>query len=322
MSRTPDESELIADCFVRTPGEATLIGPGDDAAVVRVAAGDAGRVVCSTDTLLEGAHFAKGMPADALGRKALAVNLSDFAAMGATPKWALVALTTPDADKAWCKAFASGFFSLADRYGVDLVGGDLTRGPLTVTVQLLGVQEGPILRRTGAQAGDRIYLSGDIGDAAIAFSGVADAALTARAKRRLDYPEPRVRAGCAIARHATAGIDVSDGLLKDLGCLVGDCGAEIHIDRLPLGEACAQYCAASGDYAPALTGGDDYELLFTAPSASEDALREAVGGLPEEDAVALTHIGDIVASPGVRIMLEGREHETPERLGFDHFAAG
>lgn len=312
----PDEHDIIAECFVRDSGESVLVGSGDDAAVVRV--GDAMNVVCSTDTLVEGTHFAHNTRADALGHKALAVNLSDFAAMGAMPKWALVALTLPQADKGWCRRFADGFFALAERHGVDLIGGDLTRGPLTVTVQLLGVQEGPVLRRHGAQVGDKLYLTGDIGDAALAYSR-PDADLPESCRRRLDCPTPRVTAGLVIARYATAGLDISDGLIVDLERLLERCGAEINIDNLPLGEECARVCKKSGDYTLPLTGGDDYELLFTVPRARENELRNRVGALPENEAVALTCIGDIVETPGVRAFLKGSEYALPKRRGFDHF---
>ena len=218
----PTEFEIIRKYFERTAPNASL-GVGDDAALVRV--GEGMELAVSTDMLVEGRHFAPDADARQLGHKALAANLSDMAAMGASPRWATLALALPEADERWIAAFAAGFFALADRFGVDLIGGDTTRGPRSLCVCILGeVRAGSALRRSGAQAGDDIWVSGELGGAALALERPE----IAEAARRLHEPEPRVALGERLLGHATAAIDVSDGFAQDLGRPVGDPDAHRH----------------------------------------------------------------------------------------------
>lgn len=320
----------------------TILGPGDDAAVIDV--GSEERLLCCTDTLVEGVHFLPDTPAVAVGHKALAVSLSDMAAMGAIPKWATVALTVPHNDRAWFADFSDGLFRLAEVYETDIIGGDLTRGKLTVTTQVIGVAEGEIMLRSGAHPGDGIYVTGHIGGAAMAWRhpdhldtiSKESGESAMECVRRMRYPQPRVRAGTIIARYASAGIDISDGLLKELREITGGYGAEIHIDRLPLNRVCEQFCTRTGDYTTPLAGGDDYELLFTMPEEHEEALTGQLCKYSEEtraqdtnvqnkqrdphdNVLAVTRIGRVTASPGLTALLEGKPYALPECPGFDHF---
>ncbi len=238
-----------------------VLGVGDDAALLQVPANH--QLVATVDTLIAGRHFPQHTAAFDVAYKALAVSLSDLAAMGADPAWATLALTLPEADESWLKAFAEGFFQLAKRYRVDLVGGDTTRGPLSVTLQLLGlVEEGKAMRRAGARPGQKIFVTGTLGDAAYALREVssgneADPDLL----RRLNRPEPRLEFALALAGTAAAAIDISDGLLADLGHIVAAsrCGALLWVDRLP--RAPALTAKASEEVLDCqLLGGDDYEL--------------------------------------------------------------
>jgi len=207
----PSEFELIRRYFAR-PARAAVLGVGDDAALLRITSGM--ELAVSTDLLIEGRHFRAQADARKLGHKALAVNLSDMAAMGATPRWATLALALPAADEAWLAAFSEGFYALAARFGVDLVGGDTTRGPLSIGVTILGeVPAGRALKRSGAMPGDDVWVSGELGGAAL---GVAHPEIGAAAKR-LDEPEPRVRLGERLLGIASTAIDVSDGFAQDLG---------------------------------------------------------------------------------------------------------
>ncbi|MGD8630613.1 MAG: thiamine-phosphate kinase, partial [Gammaproteobacteria bacterium] len=236
MSET--EFDIIGRYFRRQPVKRkdVLTGIGDDAAVLHLPV-DRELLLC-IDTLVAGVHFPAGTPAAAIGHKALAVNLSDLAAMGAEAAWATLALTLPEPDPVWLEAFSGGFFALAGRHRVQLVGGDTTRGPLTVTVQAHGfAPQGQALRRTGARPGDRIYVTGTLGDAGLALH-LRDAA-AAELRVRLDYPEPRLDAGSLLRGLASAVIDISDGLLADLGHLLEDkgLGASLQVDGLPRSRA-------------------------------------------------------------------------------------
>lgn len=320
------EFEIIRRFFKRQqpPRDDVIIGIGDDAALLRVPA-DSELAVCM-DTLVAGVHFPVSTPAAAIGHKALAVNLSDLAAMGATPVWATLSLTLPESDPVWLDNFSQGFFHLAERHGVRLVGGDTTRGPLSVTVQAHGfVPAGCALRRQGAQPGDRIYTTGTLGDAGLALQlgDPADQAL----RRRLDYPEPRVDAGLVLRDYATAAIDISDGLLADLGHLLETdgagmaMGASINIDALPRSAAFTktlqQPDLAHRDLFNALplSAGDDYELCFTVPSY---ACEEMVAALSNK-AVACTAIGIIERQPGIRCLKADGEVYHPATDGYQHF---
>lgn len=314
----PGEFELIARHFARLtpPRPDVSLAAGDDAALLRPAPGH--ELVAAVDTLVEGVHFFADCAPAALGHKALAVNLSDLAAMGAQPAWALLALTVPRVDDTWLAQFARGFAELAQAFGVALVGGDTCRGPLAVSVTALGqVPQGRALRRAGARPGDAVYVSGQIGVAALAVQArrgmlALPAALAEEAGRRLDYPQPRLELGQALRDLATAAIDVSDGLLADLGhiCAASGVGARLELQRLPL---LAGALALAGPQV-LLGGGDDYELCFTVSPAQEAALMRAAAGCGP-----LTRIGRIEAAPGVRLV-DGEGRAVPcEGLGHDHF---
>nr|WP_255486542.1 thiamine-phosphate kinase [Luteimonas sp. MC1782] len=296
-----------------------LLGIGDDAAVLHVPAGR--ELVVAMDTLNAGVHFPAGTaPAD-IGWKALAVNLSDLAAMGAEPAWCTLSLSLPEGDAAWVAAFLDGFMALAARHRVALVGGDTTRGPLSISVTVHGfVAPGAALRRDGARVGDGVWVSGTLGDAAAALAqwrargaiGRIDAALRAR----LDRPLPRIALGRALAGLAHACLDVSDGLLADLGhvCAASGVGAEIDIDGLPA--SAALHAAFAGDALRALQagGGDDYELCFTAVPSADDAIHAAAGAT----GVAVARIGTIVAGARVTAHSAGKPWLAP-RSGHVHF---
>lgn len=305
----PSEFEIIARHFSRPARSARLAG-GDDAALLAPTPGQ--ELAVSTDLLLEGRHFAPGAAPRALGHKALAVNLSDMAAMGARPRWATLGLALPGADDAWLAAFADGFYALAGRFGVDLVGGDTTRGPLTVCVTILGeVPPGEALRRDGARTGDDIWVSGELGGAAFALQAPQDAA----AAQRLHEPEPRVALGERLRGLASAAIDVSDGFAQDLGHVLerSGVGAEVRYGDLPK----FRIADAAGQARCVLSGGDDYELLFTAPPSARGALE----ALSRELELALTRVGGITGKgAGLRILDAGGAPMDAAR-GWDPFAA-
>lgn len=298
------------------------LGVGDDAALLQVPPGH--QLVACVDTLVAGRHFPGETAADAIGYKSLAVNLSDLAAMGAEPAWATLALTLPESDSDFVAAFAAGFFRLADEHDVELVGGDTVRGPLSVTVQLHGVvPEGQALLRSGARPGDDIYVTGSLGDAGAGLrlcqgGQCADDEAAAQLQRRLDYPTPRIREGISLRGIASAAIDISDGLLADLGHVLerSGCGAELEPAHLPLSAAMEQ-CVAESDerYALALSAGDDYELCFTVPPARRDAL-EAV---TREWSCGVSRIGRITGDGGIRLLGEGSGTLAGLVAGYDHF---
>ncbi len=263
-----DEFELIDRIFRRLADRKPWVevGIGDDGAVLEVTPGKKSVVVM--DTLVNGTHFLDSQPADSVGHRALAVNLSDIAAMGATPRWATLSLTIPKLERDWLSGFANGFFKLARKYQVALVGGDTTAGPLTVSVTVGGeVEPGCVMRRSGARPGDLVLLSGKIGGAATALTSpqaYADPLL----RTALLYPHPPVDLGQALGLFAHSAIDLSDGLLADLGHVLkasGNRGAQIESDRVPLFEASSTLLGSSRALELALGGGDDYELCFTVP---------------------------------------------------------
>ena len=311
------EFELIRKYFTR-PARNAVLGVGDDAAVLALRPGF--QLVASTDMMVEGTHFFPDADPQALGHKALAVNLSDMAAMGAIPKWAMLSMALPKTDEGWLAGFSRGFFTLAERLEVDLVGGDTTRGPLNVCVQIMGeVETGLALRRDAARIGDDVWVSGQLGDAALAVAHLQSrfqlpATIAARCRLRLDRPEPRVALGRALIGCAHAAIDISDGLLADLGhvCKRSGVGAVVDFDALP----CAPDIRPLRDQEEVaralLAGGDDYELCFTAPGDR----REKIALLAAREGVALTRVGSIVEGAGVTV--RGRTL-TGKETGFDHF---
>jgi thiamine-monophosphate kinase len=317
------EFDLIQRFFAQATGTRTdvLLGIGDDCALLQPPPGRA--LAVSMDTLVAGRHFLPGCDPEALGHKALAVNLSDLAAMGAEPAWATLALTLPEADTGWLAAFMAGFAALAARYGVQLVGGDTTRGPLSITVQVHGfVDASRALRRSAGRAGDRLFVSGTVGDAGLALDwmqrGTGFPPGQEALRERLDRPQPRVELGALLLGRAGAAIDVSDGLVADLGhvCAASGVGAVIELSRLPLSAAVAAVCAR-GDWRHALAGGDDYELLFSVAPARVDDLLAAC----REAGQAVQEIGRLVDDRDIALVYpDGRtSKELPH--GFDHFLA-
>lgn len=312
----PSEFELIARYFTRATSH-TVLGVGDDGALIAPTPGQ--ELVVSTDLLVEGTHFLADTDAEALGWKCLAVNISDLAAMGAQPRWATLAAVLPVPATDWIEAFAHGFFDCAKRYGIDLVGGDTTRGPRAFCVTIFGeVPVGQALLRTGAKAGDAIWVSGRPGQAALGLAHLQGRAALAEPLRTtclaaLHSPQPRVQLGLALRGLATAAIDVSDGLLADLGHILEQSAlaARLQIPNLP---------AAGLERDCWLSGGDDYELLFTAPTGSDETIATLAGILD----LPLTRIGRIVAGPPGELVLcdaDGRDI-TPTRRGYDHFSYG
>jgi len=312
------EFDLIARIRARvaTRGDVVL-GIGDDAALLQVPPDR--QLAVSMDTLNAGVHFPEDTPPSAIGWKALAVNLSDLAAMGAQPAWCTLSLSLPQADPAWIDAFLDGFLSLAGQHDVALVGGDTTRGPLSIGVTVHGlVTPGQALRRDGARVGEDVWVTGTLGDAAAALAAkLAGAALDRSLRERLERPTPRIDAGRALAGLASACIDVSDGLLADLGhvCLASGVGAVVELDRLPASSALARFPAATR-WPWQAGGGDDYELCFCAARERRDAVLQAL----RDTATPATRIGRIVDGDSVRALDAAGAEWQPPRSGYAHFA--
>ena len=317
------EFAIIKKYFTRPSAHADL-SIGDDAALVRVAAGM--QLAISSDMLVVGTHFfADAAPYD-IGWKALAVNVSDMAAMGAQPKWATLAIALPEINEAWLAEFSRGFFACADAFNVDLIGGDTTRGPLNISVTIMG--EVPIckaLRRDGAKIGDDIWVSGTLGDAALALAILQkryaiDTNWHEDELQKwapcLHRPQPRTALGIALRGIATSCIDISDGLLADLGHILtaSNLGAEIHLEQIPvslynlnhLNDVTVQQCA--------LAGGDDYELCFTAPKNAQ----EKINSLSKQLNLQITCIGSTRADIGLQATYKNNQIKLLQQ-GFDHF---
>ncbi len=316
------EFSLIQHYFERHAGrrDDVLLGIGDDAALVRVAPGQ--ELALAIDTLVAGVHFPHGTDPAAIGHKALAVNLSDLAAMGAEPAWLTVALTLPAADPAWLEGFSRGLVELARVHGMQLIGGDTTRGPLTVSVQVHGlVPTGQALRRSGARPGDRVYVTGALGGAALGLAHLQERLALAtddaeRCRARLDRPQPRLAAGLALRGLASAAIDVSDGLLADLGHILAAAGVgcSLDVDAVPQ-EPLAGEVPLEERLAAALAGGDDYELCFTAPPEHAATLEALCARLD----CGCRAVGTIEAEPGLRLHhRDGREYRAG-CSGYEHF---
>jgi thiamine-monophosphate kinase len=317
------EFDLIKQYFQRPqPGRAAL-GIGDDCALLAPTPGM--QTAISSDMLVEGRHFFAGADARALGHKCLAVNLSDLAAMGARPVGFTLALALPQADPAWLSAFSAGLFALADAFDCELIGGDTTRGPLTICITIFGeLLPGHALRRGAARPGDDIWISGTLGDARLALAACRDELVLApdalaEAAPRLHAPTPRVELGVALAetRLAHAAIDISDGLVGDLGHILhaSGVGARLDVDALPAGPVLAiREQALRRRFTAA--GGDDYELCFTAP-ASE---RGAILALAASVATCVTRVGVIEAQPGLRLVDAAGAPLALQLAGFDHFS--
>ncbi|AER55215.1 thiamine monophosphate kinase [Pseudoxanthomonas spadix BD-a59] len=313
----PGEFDLIARIAARVALRADVaLGIGDDAALLAVPPGM--QLVVTADTLNAGVHFPDDTaPAD-IGWKALAVNLSDLAAMGARPAWCTLSLSLPQPDPRWLDGFIDGFLALAARHDVSLVGGDTTRGPLSIAVTALGhVEAGHALRRDGARIGDEVWVTGTLGDAAAALQSMCSgAAVEPSLRARLDRPTPRVEAGRALLGLASACIDLSDGLLADLGhlCARSGVGAEIELAQLPMSRALARF-KHEVRWPWQAGGGDDYELCFTAPPQRAEQVQQALdlAGVPG------VRVGRIVAGQGVQARDAQGAVWTPPRAGYAHF---
>lgn len=318
-SRVAAEFDLIERIRRRAAvRDDVVLGIGDDAAIVQVPAGK--QLVIAADTLNRGIHFPDNTaPAD-IGWKALAVNLSDLAAMGAEPAWCTLSLSLPTGDMEWVDAFLDGFLELATRHRIALIGGDTTRGPLSVSVTVHGfVAPGRALRRGGACVGDDVWVTGTLGEAAAALLQWRGGAVVDPALRvRLDRPTPRVAVGLRLGAVAHACIDISDGLLADLQhiCVASEVGGEVELESLPASPQLIAAFDTQRRLAAQATGGDDYELCFTAPPA----MRYAVEDIAIETRTPIMRIGRIVAGRGVRALrADGSEWLAPT-TGFVHFA--
>ena len=317
------EFDLIKQYFQRSRAGRATLGIGDDCALLTPTPGMLTAI--SSDMLVEGRHFFAGADPRMLGHKCLAVNLSDLAAMGARPVGFTLALALPEADPAWLAEFSAGLFALADAFDCELIGGDTTRGPLTICITIFGeLAPGHALRRDAAKAGDDIWVSGTLGDARLALESywdkypLAEDAL-AVASQRMHRPWPRVQLGAALAAApaARAAIDISDGLVGDLKHILAasDVGATLDVDALPVGSVLSlqpqalrrRFCAA---------GGDDYELCFTAPVSA----RKAVVAAGAATGTAVTRVGKIEARPGLRLVDGAGAPLDMALAGFDHFA--
>jgi thiamine-monophosphate kinase len=298
-----------------------LLGIGDDCAVLQPPAGKL--LVMTADTLVSGVHFPVNTAAEDIGYKSLAVNLSDLAAMGAEPAWAILALTLPAADENWVQAFMRGFSVLAEEHGVQLIGGDTTSGPLSITIQLTGfVSPGQMLRRDAARAGDKIYVSGTLGDAALGLrysSGcVSSSVELSYCLARLNRPRPRVQLGRELLAVSKCGIDISDGLMADLGHIAraSGCSAIIHANKLPLSDELKTFYSTAVDWSVVATGGDDYELCFTVPPTHAFVLES----IAKKAQIKLSCIGDMQAGEGVHCLDDNEEKILFGAPGYNHFA--
>ncbi len=315
------EFELIERFFSRHATGA-LLGVGDDAALITPSPGH--DLAVTTDTIASGIHFMPDAEPRSLGSKALAVNLSDLAAMGARPRWTLLAITVPKADEAWFAGFSEGFYDLAGRHDVSLIGGDTTRGPLAITVTALGeVATGRALRRDGARVGDELWVSGQIGSAALAMRHIrGDVRLKGKGLEacmaRLEAPIPRVELGRELSNVASSAIDVSDGLVADAGHICAASGVAIEIAYADV-PSISDVTHLKGDRVvrnAMLAGGDDYELLFTAAAGEArqmDSISARLG-------LALTRIGRVVAGEGVHVLDQSGGVISVDIGGYEHFA--
>ena len=318
------EFELIKQFFTKqaVKRKDVLLGIGDDCAVVSSA--DKQNLVVTTDTLVAGVHFSLDTSPRAIGHKAVAVNLSDIAAMGAKPSWISLAITLPDVNDEWLSEFGAGVFELCEFYNVQLIGGDTTQGPLSITITAQGfTPEGDYLSRAGAKPGDWLYVTGDLGDAALALQHLKENILTEQdtidhVQRKLDFPRPRVLAGQALREYASAAIDISDGLLADLGhlCQASNVGANVVLDAIPLSDAMKKSLLFDDAIDLALNGGDDYELLFTVSEDKKVGLETALS----HTSVVITCIGQINASQTISTTLNNKPVPIKNSC-FEHFSS-
>lgn len=317
------ESELLERYFLskQSPDNNLALGIGDDAAVITVP--EDKQLVVSTDTLVSGVHFHHLDNAEDIGYKALAVNLSDMAAMGAEPKWVSLSLTIPEINNDWLKSFSSGFFQLANEHFITLIGGDLCRGPLSITIHIQGlVSNNKYLTRSGAKSGDRIYVTGSLGDAGIALkleNKDLDDADYQYVRSRLLRPVPRVAAGLKLNEYVNSMIDLSDGLFQDLNYILkaSQSGADLFVDKIPLSQSICNLVPYDEALALALGSGDDYELCFTAAADLEPSILNLSGRIN----CPITMIGEINDSKKLKLLKEDGQEFRLKRSGFQHFSS-
>jgi len=317
------EFELIAECFSQAGRSRAdvIIGVGDDGAVLQVR--DGFDLVVTTDTMVEGVHFFPDVDPRALGHKLVAVNVSDLAAMGAEPSWLSLAITLPKVDPVWLQAFAEGLSETADYYNCQLVGGDTTRGPLTLTVIAKGlVPKGKALTRAGAKVGDYLYVTGTLGDAALGLKLVQNQVEVSKKHRahilqRFHYPTARVALGQALRTIASSAMDISDGLCGDLPHILqrSKVGAIVDVSKIPMSQALKDSCDWQSALQCALSGGEDYELLFTVPENKRGVLEVLLSpyGVP------VTCIGRITGLAGKLELKQGDLPFAYQHQGYQHF---
>jgi len=316
------EFELIKHFFTKqkVKRKDVVRGIGDDCAVLAPIFNQ--NIVVTTDTLVAGVHFPLDTSPRAIGHKAVAVNLSDIAAMGAKPSWLSLAITLPDIDETWLLEFCEGVFELCEFYNVELIGGDTTQGPLSITITAQGLTpEGSYLSRSGAKSGDWLYVTGELGDAALALQQITgkvdlESQFIDVIRNKLDYPKPRVLAGQTLREYASSAIDLSDGLISDLGhiCQASNVGANVVLDALPLSTIMRDSLLADDAITLALSGGDDYELLFTVSEDNKVGMETAMShaGTP------VTCIGQLNASQTISTTLNNKPIPI-NTAGFEHF---
>lgn len=316
------EFDLIKEYFAQQglSRKDVVVGIGDDCAVVQPS--DRQHIAITTDTLVEGVHFLKDASARSIGHKVVAVSLSDLAAMGAEPSWITLAVSLPSIDPKWVEEFCKGVFDLCEYYHVQLVGGDTTQGPLSVTVTAQGLMPiGKHLSRSGAKAGDWIYVTGEVGDAALALQYLLGNVELCEGKHqavnKLDFPKPRVLAGQALREYATSAIDISDGLLVDLNhiCKGSGIGANLQLEQLPISNTMRDALGKKEGLTMALTGGDDYELLFTVSQDNKVGMETALA----HTGVAVTCIGQMTGGDKIVTTLNG-EAFSIDIKGYEHFS--
>ncbi len=317
------EFELIKEFFTAQPvsRKDVVMGIGDDCALIKANSGKL--IAVTTDTLVAGVHFPLDTPPRAIGHKAVAVNLSDLAAMGAEPCWISVAITLPEVNQQWLAEFTAGVFELTEYFNVQLIGGDTTSGPLSITITAQGtVPEGKALCRNGAQNGDYLYVTGNLGDAGLALAAInGKVELTKvdfdKVLNKLNYPKPQVLAGQLMREYANSAIDVSDGLLADLNhlCQASKLGANIKVEDIPLSETLRNNLSAEAAVAMALSAGDDYQLIFTTSATNKVGLETAMGHAN----IDFSCIGQLNPSGEIKLSYNDLPYEAPN-LGFEHFA--
>lgn len=315
------EFELIRHYFTQSKASNqrsdVVLGIGDDCALLMPREDE--ELAVSVDTLVAGVHFPEQADPRDIAYRSLAVNLSDLAAMGAQPAWFTLALTLPEADKQWLESFSQGLFEIANRFDIALVGGDTTRGPLTISIQVMGsVPAGLAMRRAGANCGDSIYVTGFVGDAAAGLAQVKAGKKKGYLAQRFSRPEPRVALAGSLRSVATAAVDVSDGLLADLTHILdsSQLGASIVLENLPLSEQLLEEVGIEAARNLALIGGDDYELCFCAAPVHS----KAIEAISRERGVPITCIGEIQGDSGLRMYdSDGRLVASPEQTGYQHF---